>query len=277
MEIYFYYFFVFVMGLFVGSFLNLVADRLVSGESILFGRSHCDFCDNVLKVADLIPVFSFVFNKGKCRYCSERLSVAYPLSEVLTGVIFLLAAVSSGVFGGAPLHSGLNAGLVRSLGSAFGLGFNIYPVLLFAYFLLIFSVYIVIFLADTKYQIIPNEAIFTGLAVVGVFYVVFGFKSSDVVSAVSLGLFFWFLHAITKGKGMGFGDVRLAFLIGLFNRFPYNIIAIFSSFVLGSVVSLGLMALGKKGMKDKIAFGPFMILGSLLVFVAGDLFLNWYL
>ena len=82
---------------------------------------------------------------------------------------------------------------------------------------------------------------------------------------------------MTKGKGMGFGDVRLALLVGLFNRFPNNVLAILMAFVLGAVFSVILMIFGKKGMKDRIAFGPFMLLGSVSAFVFGDVFFAWYL
>lgn len=250
-----FYVFVFILGLFVGSFLNLVADRLVSGEPILIGRSHCDFCKKVLKVVDLVPVFSFLSTFGRCRYCKKKLSLSYPLSELLTGSMFLLAAVSSRI---------LTITSYR-------------PLLFFIYLLVIFSIYIVIFLADAKYQIIPTKVIVPGVFVVLAFYFIFGFDLSDFISAILLTAFFWFLFVITKGNGMGFGDVRLALLIGLFNRFPYNIFAIFSAFALGSVFSVFLMIFGEKGMKDKIAFGPFMILGSIVAFVFGDVFFSWYL
>lgn len=236
----------FILGLFVGSFLNLVADRVSSGEQIWFGRSHCDYCKAILKVKDLVPLFSFLSTLGRCRYCHKKLSLSYPLSEILTGSLFVLAAMLSGFYS----------------------FFDLAHFLGFLYLLIIFSFYIVIFLADAKYQIIPTKVLVPAvfIVLVGRFFI-FGLTWSDLISAGGLAAFFWFLYFVTGGRGMGFGDVRLAFLIGLFNPFPHNITAIFSAFVFGSVISLGLMAFGKKGMKDKIAFGPFMILGSLFALV----------
>jgi len=258
MSAFFFYTLCFIFGLFVGSFLNVVADRLVSGESIFFGRSHCDFCRKILGVIDLVPVLSFVSSFGLCRYCKKKLSLAYPLSEVLTGSMFLLSAFSARVFVGN-FYVGR-----RSL-------------LMFAYFAIVSCFYIIIFLADAKYQIIPTRVVIPAIVFVAVFYFILGFEPVDLISAVSLAGFFWFLFAVTKGKGMGFGDVRLALLIGLFNRFPNNVLAIFSAFVLGSVFSVILMVFGKKSMKDRIAFGPFMLLGSVLAFILGDVFFAWYL
>jgi len=253
-----FYAFCFIFGLFVGSFLNVVADRLVSGESIWFGRSHCDFCQKILGAIDLVPVLSFFSTFGLCRYCKQKLSITYPLSEVLTGGMFLLSAFSARVFVGDFYIGG------RSL-------------LMFAYFVIVSCFYIIIFLADAKYQIIPTKVVVPAIIFVGAFYLILGFEIADLISAFSLGGFFWGLYIVTKGKGMGFGDVRLALLIGLFNRFPNNVLAIFMSFISGAVFSVILMIFGKKGMKDKIAFGPFMLLGSVLAFILGDVFFSWYL
>jgi leader peptidase (prepilin peptidase) / N-methyltransferase len=281
------YLFIFLIGLFVGSFLNVVADRVVRGEKFLTGRSHCDFCNTVLKVVDLVPVFSFLSTGGRCRYCERKLSIAYPLSEVFTGLLFVMAASLANL----------------------GVGFSAKSLVVFGYYVVVFSFYIVIFLADIKYQLIPNKVVVPGIVFVllgGLFFRVWEFfdlRSSvsegallrgseyvqnvagqylsswgfSILIAAAIGGFFWFLFAITRGKGMGFGDVRLAFMIGLFNVYPNNILAIFSAFVLGSVFGVGLMLLGGKGMKDKIAFGPFMVVGSVVALVFGDLFFKWYL
>ncbi|MBP8961215.1 prepilin peptidase, partial [Patescibacteria group bacterium] len=122
------YFLIFLFGLFVGSFLNVVADRSCRGEGFLSGRSYCEFCKTVLKVADLVPVFSFLASFGVCRYCKKKLSIAYPLSEVLTGLMFVLA-LSLSNYAVAP--------------SAATLGKLVF-------LLVIFSSYIIIFLADLK-------------------------------------------------------------------------------------------------------------------------------
>ncbi|HOM77910.1 MAG TPA: prepilin peptidase [bacterium] len=256
------YFLIFLFGLFVGSFLNVVADRSCRGEGFLSGRSYCEFCKTVLKVADLVPVFSFLASFGVCRYCKRKLSIVYPLSEVLTGLMFVLALSLS------------NYATAPSVGT-FGK---------LIFLLLVFSAYIAIFLADFKYQLIPNIVVIPATVFVGVIKLLSFFVNSggladfgvNLLTAFLLAGFFWILHLVTKGKGMGFGDVRLALLIGLFHNFPQNIVAIFGSFVIGAVFSLLLMLFGRAGMKTKIAFGPFMVISSVLTLVFGRDIVAWY-
>src|SRR3989344_1715356 len=205
--------FLFILGACVGSFLNVISDRLESGKSIIFGRSHCESCKNKLYARDLIPVFSFLFLKGRCRYCKEKLSYTYLVSELLTGFIFVYTGIYL-----------IKVGYMKNI---------MFPII-----------------TGTLYAII----------------------SSFIISS-----FFWFLIFITKGRGMGFGDVKLGFLIGLFNGWPNNILAIFLGFLTGAVFSLILILFGKKGMKDTIAFGPFLILGSFISFFWGSQIVRWYL
>jgi prepilin signal peptidase PulO-like enzyme (type II secretory pathway) len=251
------YFFIFLSGLFIGSFLNVVADRTSRNEDFVKGHSHCDSCNTMLKAIDLVPVLSFISTFGKCRYCKQKLSIAYPLSEVFTGALFVLALNLSGY----------TTAFSRE---AFGQ---------LVYLLVVFSFYITIFLADFKYQLIPNKIVIP--AIIFVAFATFigtpaSFWSVNVLTAILLMGFFWFLYAITKGKGMGFGDVRLALLIGLLHPFPQNVLAIFGSFVLGATFSIFWMLLGKANMKTKIAFGPFMIASSVATMFLGRTLVTWY-
>jgi len=284
-----FYFAVFVAGAFIGSFLNVVVDRYRTKESIMWGRSHCDSCRTTLVAKDLIPIFSYFSLGGSCRYCGKKFSFYYPLSEFLTGVMFVLVAYYSQVFSGMSALSWL----------------------FFLFFAVVISIYIVVFLSDLKYRIVPNNAILFGVIFVTLFIVgTIGYAAissytklknddfgkyliesgywADVyinvlkqagvrfLSAFGLSLFFAFLIFITKGRGMGWGDVKLAFLIGIVNGFPYNIVAIFLGFLLGAVFSVLLVILKKKTIKDTIPFGPFMVLGSILSQVYGSLLIDWY-
>ena len=132
---------IFIGGLFVGSFLNVVADRTPKGESPLKGRSHCDYCKENLKAKDLVPLLSYMWIKGKCRYCKEKLSIYYPIAEFLTGLAFVGIAYYLGVFSQASPLIWLN----------------------FAYMATIISFLIVILLADIKYKIIPNRVVFPAI------------------------------------------------------------------------------------------------------------------
>ncbi len=270
---------VFILGLFVGSFLNVVADRLIEHKNFLWGRSRCDFCGTPLLPKDLIPVLSFLRTRGKCRFCNHKLSWFYPFSEVFVGALFVIAYLLSGLY----------------------LGVSVFTVSRFLYLLLLFSIYAILFFTDVKYQLLPRVLIWIGVGLV-LSYTVFvrlltlgllrskGFGISDfavlrallislapqVILALLLGAFFLSLFLITKGKGMGFGDVRLAILIGLVHPFPYNLLAIFLAFLLGAGFSVVLLVLRRAHMKSQIAFGPFMLVASVLVLLWGSELLNLY-
>lgn len=283
---------IFILGTFVGSFLNVVSDRLQSGESIALGRSHCDKCQRILGALDLVPILSFAFNKGKCRTCKHKLSYYYPISEILTGIMFILAAILSGIFNEP--------------------AFTLQKIFSFVYLCLVFSAYVIIFLSDLKYRIIPDRVVFPTLLIVllfllsnlviyiyssytylknddfGVYLLQTGFWTDQVLTRVTsllvtlgtgflIALFFFLLIVITKGKGMGGGDMKLSLLIGILHPFPFNIISIFMGFLTGATISVLLVLLSKKSIKDTIPFGPFMLLGSMLVLFFGQDFLTWYL
>ncbi len=289
--LYIYYGLVFLSGLFVGSFLNLVSDRLLKGGSIVFDRSKCDFCNKPLSWKNLFPVFSFLFQKGKCSYCTEKLSWYYPISEILTGALFVVAAHITNIFQDSTQ--------------------GIYPFIGFVFVSVVFSFFVVLFMTDAKEKVIPSKVVFPAIIFSLMFLVVnfvismfifrktlladeFGKYLYDagywhqnvysglwnlgilLVSTLCIVLFFSFLIWITRGRGMGSGDVPLAALIGIFNGFPYNILAIFIGFVLGSVISLVLVVTKKKTMKDTIPFGPFLIMGSVFSLIWGQVILDWY-
>lgn len=284
-----YYPLVFIAGLFFGSFLNLVSDRSVRGEPILFGRSHCDLCQTPLGVKDLIPIISYAFSGAKCRYCREKIGAIYPISEILTGLAFVGVAYTTQIFSNGMLHSWLN----------------------FVYLIVVASFFITLFLTDIKYRLIPDRIVIPAILFVVIFMTAyfalfsgieyFNMKNDDFGkylieagywhmsvfntikvllvnfgSALAIGFFFWFLVYITKGRGMGGGDIRLGVLIGVFNGFPTNVLAIFLGFLFGAFFSTILILLKKKTAKDTIAFGPFLILGSVVAFAFGNAILQWY-
>lgn len=288
--IYLYYFFVFVAGLFIGSFLNLVTDRLINGGPIFIGRSKCDFCGKWLGAKGLVPLLSFIFQKGKSFCCKKRLSFYYPVSEILTGLVLVASAYFTKVF------------TSQSTNTLVG----------FIYVSFVLCLFIIMFLSDSKYYLIPDKIVYIGIFVcffftlgvfiidtvsiyralkadpLGEYLIKAGFFShqfmymlkpfvAGILSSIGISLFFLILIAITKGKGMGVGDVKLGFLIGLFNGFPQNILAIFLGFLIGSIFSVVLIILKKKTLKDIIPFGPFLIMGSFISFAWGNIILNWYL
>jgi len=279
-----------ILGLFIGSFLNVVADRLCQGRGFLKGRSVCDSCGKELKPAHLVPVLSYVFLKGKCAYCKQKMSLFYPFSELLTAIFFGIAAYSSSFASSPALLTGLR----------------------FAYLTVVFSVFAVIILSDLKYQIIPNQVVYFGIIfvflvqvgslgfwaykyhnmlandILGSYMLKDGFWWTNVLreiksfgynigAGLGICLFFYLLVVLTKERGMGGGDVKLGLLIGLFNGFPNGIIAILLGFISGSLVSLFLILSTKKGLKDVVPFGPFLILGSVLSLLYGDWIFTRYI
>ena len=247
-----FYLFLFVFGAAIGSFLNVVIDRLSNEESVM-GRSHCDHCKHKLGVGDLFPILSFFILGGKCRYCKKKLSWYYPLVEFITGSMFVLIWVYLPV-------SLLGEGL-RKLPTT---------ILLIKFIYLgILSALIVIFFADLKYRVIPDQVqifLFAAslflLPLYGTLQKVF---IERVIAALLVMVQIYFLYWVTKGRGMGFGDVKLAFTIGFMFGIKAGLLVLYFAFITGAIIGLILMFIQKKGLKSKIAFGPFLVIGMLVM------------
>lgn len=232
---------VFLLGLSVGSFLNSLVYRLNKKISPLFDRSFCPSCRHILTWYDLVPLISFAFQKGRCRYCHSPISWQYPLVELATGILTLFAI-------GYSLFALQNNLLITS------------------YYLLITYALIVIFISDLRYQTIPDKVVYPtmGLAIL------FHLRGVSPPSAGPLHLggvlltglatagFFGALVLITQGKGMGMGDVKLAALMGLVLGFPKIVVALYLAFLTGAMVGVILVLTGKKRFGEHIPFGPFL-------------------
>ncbi|MGB4965697.1 MAG: prepilin peptidase [Microgenomates group bacterium] len=240
-----------ILGLCIGSFLNVLIDRL-SNEEGIGGRSHCDHCKKQLRARDLVPVLSYILNQGECRYCKKHISFYYPIVEILTSVIFVTIYFA-----------------LFPLGITFLTGQSIW---LFLY-LTIASSLIVIFFADLKYHIIPDEATIA-LLVTSILLRAYSADSlpallPNLTAAVALTLTLFFFFFVTKGRGMGFGDVKLAFPMGFLLGLEGGFLALYVAFVMGGFVGLVLLLLRRKGLKSKLPFGPFLVLGTVAILVAG--------
>lgn len=223
-----------LFGICVGSFLNVLIDRLPKGKNVITGRSVCDHCKKKLRWFELIPLLSWVLQGGRCRRCHKKLSVQYPLIELVTGVGFVLLPPS---------------------------------------YWLIFCALLVIFVADLKYQIIPDSMVVVG--VIGVIGAI-GLMRENMLAGVGAAIFFFLLWLVTRGRAMGLGDVKFAFLMGLFLGFPGVIVATYLAFLTGAGVGVILILRRKKGLKSKIAFGPFLILGTCITLVWGPQIIEWW-
>lgn len=237
-----------VIGLLIGSFLNVVICRLPRGESVVFPPSRCPRCGGRLSPWDLIPVFSYLWLRGKCKHCGTAISPRYPLVEILTGGLF---AAAYAAFGWQPL-------LLKHL-----------------FFL---ALLVAVTFIDLEHYLIPNRLVIAGL--VGGVLINLYTRDLTLLSAALGALvpaaFFLFLALVSRG-GMGGGDIKLAAVMGLFLGWPQVLPAVFLAALAGGLVGGVLLVTGRKKRKDPIPFGPFLALGSILMVFFGAQLINWYL
>lgn len=245
----------FLIGLCIGSFLNVIIYRLPRRLGFVKGRSFCPHCKKKIRWFDNVPLISFVLLRGRCHFCHSPISWRYPVVELTTGVLFVL--------GSSSFLS--NIGYLRVLD--WGLT------------LVLFSALVVIFFIDLEHQIIPDEIVLP-IVILYIFRFVFSCLSTDycllttVYSALGAFLFLLIIYLVTKGKGMGFGDVKFAFLMGLVLGYPKIIVAFYLAFLTGAFVGI-ILILGRKAkFGQKIAFGPFLALSTTISFLWGEKILS---
>lgn len=237
-----------IAGLILGSFLSVLIHRIHTGQcGILFGKSACPHCNKKLGPSELIPLLSYVFQGGRCRKCKKPVSWHYPVLELSTALLFVALAA----LGFTPLWLYLLYGLV-----------------------LVF-----IFFYDLLYKELPDEIMLPAIAVA--FFASFLPGTvpflSGLLGAGALILFFLLQIFISKGKWLGGGDLRIGAFMGLILGFKLMLVAVFASYLVGALVSIGLLLSGKATRKSMIAFGPFLVLGTLIALFYGNFLIEWYL
>ncbi|MFH1188799.1 MAG: prepilin peptidase [bacterium] len=281
-------FFLFLFGIAIGSFLNVVSLRYVEGEMLFKrtgGRSHCMHCGTTLRWYELIPLISFLLQRGKCRSCREKLTWQYPVVELLSGLIFVLV----------PYFLMARFSLVHS------------TYILAILWVLALMTLLTMSLIDLRLQIIPDglTLFLCGVGVCSVLYyhfctqfgepfgrsAVVGTSLGSYASVFSLSsnpffttlygvlfglLFLGGLYVMTRGRGIGFGDVKLAGALGLLMGWPDIACVLMLAFIFGAGVSIPLMLFRKKGIKDAVPFGPFIALAVVVVFFFGYHIINAY-
>lgn len=238
------------MGLCIGSFLNVCIYRIPKEESISFPASHCTNCGYELKVYDLIPVFSYLFLKGKCRSCSEKISMQYPLIEMINAIIYVALYIK------------------------FGFTLEFLKYIVFA------SLLIVIGMIDLKTTYVYLETTIVGVVFGIIFFIAEWITSKslpiDYILGAALG--FLIIFAIVKlTGGMGEGDIEIATVMGLFLGVKHTLFALFVAFVFGGIVGAIILASKSKGRKDEIAFGPHLVIGAITAVFIGTTVVNWYI
>ena len=245
--------FIIVLGTLIGSFLNVVIYRLPKEESISFPPSHCSNCKTRLKPLDLIPIFSYLFLKGKCRTCETKISIQYPIIEAVTGFTFLFTYI----------QFGLTLELIQ--------------------YLFILSIFIAIFVIDYRHYIIPDSLNLLIFLIAVIFFGI-GFakgehSATDLlyrVYGLILGGGFFFLIAVVTGA-MGGGDIKMIAALGFLFGLSHTLLLIFLSFVLGGILSGVLLAFKIKKRKDHIPFGPFICIGAVITIFWGEELIRWYM
>jgi prepilin signal peptidase PulO-like enzyme (type II secretory pathway) len=280
--------FVGLLGIVFGSFVNALVWRLHEQEDLLYtksgdrrkglsksdksrlrelsvlkGRSMCVDCGHTLSAKDLIPLLSWLSVRGKCRYCSHKISWQYPIVELFTGLMFgLSVAFWPHEFGGVIWTA------------------------LFALWLLIIVMFVALSVYDLRWMLLPNKLVFVLQFTSLTFSLLLAFQLkysgeallTPVWGVIFLAGLFWAMYVASKQQWIGGGDVKLAVALGLIVGGPAKALAVlFLASLLGSVVGVPAMILGKNGRKTRIPFGPFLMIATIMVFWFGSQTIDWYM
>ncbi|MBI4085370.1 MAG: prepilin peptidase [Candidatus Liptonbacteria bacterium] len=273
----------FFLGAGIGSFLGVIGDRYREGvfildKSIVGGRSRCETCGKKLRWFELIPVLSFLFQRGRCLSCGRWIGWHYLFTELTSGLLFVFIA--------------------RKIEYSYYYFTNQNFYLLSAIWIAIFSILLLVLLIDFRLKIIPDELsitlVFLGFLItaiqpldaltgsfLGHYGSFLGLRSNvwinHIAAAAVAAIFFAFLIAVTKGRGMGGGDLKLVAAIGFIFGWPDILLVMMLAFITGSIFGIIAIALKKEKLKSQIAFGPFIALSAAAVFFFGYEIIDFYL
>ena len=238
-----------ILGLVIGSFLNVCIYRIPVEESIAFPPSHCSKCKHDLSPIDLVPVFSYIFLRGRCKYCNEKISMRYPFIESLNGILYLIVYLKFGL------------------------------TLIALKYCILVSILIVIGMIDYDTQFVFTSTTIFGGIIAGIFIIIQAiFYKAGVIDLVLGGVVgFGIIGLIVfLTKGMGEGDIEIAAVCGLFLGVKGILLGLFLAIILGGIVGIIILLLKLKKAKEKIAFGPCIAIGSLISMLWGVEILNLY-
>ncbi|KXH87317.1 A24 family peptidase [Sporosarcina sp. HYO08] len=239
--------FFFIYGIALGSFYNVVGLRVPKKESIVSPPSHCTICERRLGALDLVPVFSFLFLGGKCRGCGTRISLIYPFMELLTGVLFVL--------------------------SYWMLGFSMELIIA----LLFISLLVIITVSDIAYMLIPDKVLLPFGVVLLILRLFIPLAPWwDSLLGAAAGFLILLLIAVVSKGGMGGGDIKLFFVIGLVLGTVHTLLTLFLAALIGSIVGLIFLKRTGQGRKTPIPFGPSIATAAVIVYFWGSEIVGWY-
>ncbi len=262
---------IFILGTTIGSFLSVVLFRLKEKkQSIFFSRSMCPACKKQLKARHLVPIFSWLFLRGRCGYCGAKISIHYLILELVTGLIFLVTFLKFNFLMVIP--STINPEM-------FNYFLDWKTLEIFVFYIIEFSLLIGIFFYDLLYKEIPDQLSLPAIGIAIAGGLIFGSPQplSMALGGVMIFLFFALQFVLSRGTWIGGGDLRLGAFMGVFLGWEKGLLALVIAYIVGAIVSLILM-LGKKvNRKSQIAFGPFLVMAVVVCVFYGDVILNWYL
>lgn len=271
-----------LLGLLIGSAINALVWRLYVGRSWVRGRSECPDCGHKLAAKDLVPVVSWLWLRGRCRYCGKRIHWQYPVVEALTAGLFGLSAWAL-----VPVSAVTGAGM----GAVTGAGMGAVAGVQLGFWLVLLTMLVVLAVYDLRWLLLPDKVMLP-LIVAALVYAVtmaglhawvlhdpgaWRMLLGPLVAAVGAGGAFYALVVGSKGRAMGGGDIKLAFAMGLMLGLQGTAVAMLLAFNVAALVGVLLIATKKRGRRDQIPFGPFLVGGTVVAFLWGRMLLEWYL
>lgn len=249
--------FIFAFGSVIGSFLNAVLWRLRTRESFIFGRSYCPHCRHELAAVDLVPIFSYLFLGGSCRYCRKAISPAYLAVETVMGVLFLLAALRL-----EPVAADLYGRLL--------------PRLLLDWYLI--AVLVLVFVYDLRYMLILPSVTLPAAAVAFLGNLALGYGWWSLLLGVLIAAGFFYLQLVlSRGRWIGGGDVYLGVLLGAALGWNLTLLTLFLAYVSGACLGVLLIVSKRKTLKSQVPFGTFLAGAAIVSLLYGDGIISWYL
>ncbi len=250
------YVFFFAIGAALGSFVNVLATRYqptgqIFGHGIARGRSKCPKCEKILAWYELIPIISFLIQRRRCRNCSAYIAWRYLLMELVGGLIVVMTFLYFGLF----------------------------PISIF--WSAVLFIFLLIALIDMRHCVIPDQLnialVLAGAILIGVSGLTDWLVWKDHLLGAAIGLvIFSLIILLTSGRGMGVGDLKLAAALGFLFGWQGILVILMSAFILGGVVATGVLLSGKRGWKDVLPFGPFLVMASILYLFFGNVIIDRY-
>jgi prepilin signal peptidase PulO-like enzyme (type II secretory pathway) len=258
--------FIFLFGLILGSFLNCLVWRLYKEETI-GGRSYCPKCKKLIAWYDNIPVLSFMLLRGRCRHCHKPISWQYPIVEFLVGALFVLA-----------FWHYFNWVWPNNL-QVFNVWFNANFWLVFLKSLIVIFVMTAVFIYDARWYLISTMLIIVAAVLFLILDLFLGYQLWQMAYSLAIGIaFFGLQFVVTRGQGIGEGDIWLGGLMALiFPEISLLLTAILLSYVIGAIIGVALIAFEKKGLKSKVPLGVFLAFGTIITLFFGQGIVGWYL